>query len=171
MPQLLRVIQLDASDKRIFDPAAEPGEWAVPGTFAFWDADLEHLKGSARQAFAHGFLGIPSFGRSTLVEVAEIDEQTLETVTLQLAEHLVACYGAPDTKTALPAAREEIRYAASLCNPHQAHTLITLDRELKGEEIIENFKRINPASGADHSHIPLWELVSQVDQETNEQDS
>ena len=112
------------------------------------------------------FLGIPSFGRSTLVEVAEINAQELETVILRLAEHLVAHYGAPDIKTALPAAQEEVHYALSLCN-HEPHTLIALDRELEGEEIIENFKRINPPSGADHSHIPQWELISQVNQETN----
>ena len=166
MSKLLRVIQLDVSDQRIFDPPAASGEWAVPGTFAFWDTDLDHLQGPARQAFAHGFLGIPSFGRSSLVEVAEINAQELETVILHLAEHLVAHYGAPDIKTALPAAQEEVHYALSLCN-HEPHTLIALDRELKGEDIIENFKRINPPSGADHSHIPLWELISQVNQETN----
>ena len=166
MPKLLRVIQLDASDQRIFDPPATPGEWAVPGTFAFWDADLEHLQGTARQAFAHGFLGIPSFGRSTLVEVAEINTQELKVVILHLAEHLVAHYGAPNIKTALPAAQEEVHYASSLCD-HPLHSLIVLSREVNGEEITENFSRVNPPSGADHSHIPLWELISQMNQETN----
>ena len=39
-----RVIRLDDSDTNVFDPAAEPGEWAIPGTFEFanWtEADLE----------------------------------------------------------------------------------------------------------------------------------
>jgi hypothetical protein len=30
--KLLRTIRLDASDTVVFRPAAEPGEWAVPGT-------------------------------------------------------------------------------------------------------------------------------------------
>jgi hypothetical protein len=33
--KLLRTIQLDASDSFIFEMAAEPGEWAVSGAFAF----------------------------------------------------------------------------------------------------------------------------------------
>ena len=55
----------------MFDRAAEPGEWAVPGGFAFWDEDPAALTGRRRQAFRAGFLGLGSFGWSTLVEVAE----------------------------------------------------------------------------------------------------
>ena len=32
--KLLRTIRLDPSDTFIFDPPAEPGEWAVSGAFA-----------------------------------------------------------------------------------------------------------------------------------------
>ncbi|MFQ5763830.1 MAG: DUF6505 family protein, partial [Rhodospirillales bacterium] len=70
MMRFPRTIRLDESDRRVFERAAEPGEWAIPGTFVFADADPATLSGKARQAFAHGFLGLESFGWSTLVEVA-----------------------------------------------------------------------------------------------------
>ena len=45
--KLLRTIRLDPSDTFVFDKAAEPGEWAVPGAFAFLDADPPALQGKA----------------------------------------------------------------------------------------------------------------------------
>ena len=68
--RFLRAIRFDESDTRIFERAALPGEWAIPGTFVFADADPETLGGKVRQAFAYGFLGIGSFGWSTFVEVS-----------------------------------------------------------------------------------------------------
>jgi len=35
----LRTVQLDASDLQVFEQAAEPGEWAVPGSFALLEID------------------------------------------------------------------------------------------------------------------------------------
>ena len=58
--KLLRTIQLDPSDTFIFEPAAAPGEWAVPGAFVFWDRDPTTLEGKARSAFRGGFLGVDS---------------------------------------------------------------------------------------------------------------
>ena len=49
--KLLRTIRLDPSDTFVFDVAAEPGEWAVPGGFAFWDEDPAQMSGKRRQAF------------------------------------------------------------------------------------------------------------------------
>jgi hypothetical protein len=37
--RLLRTIRLDPSDTLLFKRVAEPGEWAVSGTFAFAHAD------------------------------------------------------------------------------------------------------------------------------------
>ena len=37
--KLLRTVALDPSDTFVFDPAAEPGEWAVSGAFRFWGDD------------------------------------------------------------------------------------------------------------------------------------
>ena len=56
--KLLRTIRLDPSDTFVFEKAAEPGEWAVPGTFAFTHDEIETLTGKARAAFRSGFRGI-----------------------------------------------------------------------------------------------------------------
>ena len=64
MIRLPRTLRLDRSDTLIFDRAAEPGEWAVPGSFAFWDDAPGALSGRRQQAFRAGFLGLGSFARS-----------------------------------------------------------------------------------------------------------
>ena len=56
--KLLRTIRLDPSDTFVFDRAAEPGEWAVPGAFAFARSDVRALTGKARATFRSGFLGV-----------------------------------------------------------------------------------------------------------------
>ena len=55
MTRLPRTLRLDPSDLVVFDRAAAPGEWAVPGGFAFWDEDPAALAGKRRQAFRAGF--------------------------------------------------------------------------------------------------------------------
>ena len=67
-----RAIRLDTSDESAYEHAAQPGEWAVPGSFEFYDLTPAQLSGKLGEAFAHGFLGVTSFGRTTWVEVAEI---------------------------------------------------------------------------------------------------
>ena len=67
--KLLRTIALDPSDTFVFDPPAEPGEWAVSGAFRFWNEDPAKLEGKARSAFRSGFLGLQSWGWSTLVQI------------------------------------------------------------------------------------------------------
>src|ERR671925_1208555 len=69
-----RTIRLDPSDTFIFERAAEPGEWAVPGGFVFFDVDPATLEGKARVAFRSGFLGITSLGFSTLVQIVEASD-------------------------------------------------------------------------------------------------
>ncbi len=46
-----KTIRLDSSDLQVFERAAEPGEWAVPGGFDFVGIDAAALTGKARQAF------------------------------------------------------------------------------------------------------------------------
>src|SRR5262245_65068190 len=72
--KLLRTIRLDPSDTFVFERAAEPGEWAVSGAFAFAQLDIGKLEGKQRAAFRSGFLGIESLGWSTLVQVVEASE-------------------------------------------------------------------------------------------------
>jgi phenylpyruvate tautomerase PptA (4-oxalocrotonate tautomerase family) len=140
--KLPRTIRLDPSDTVVFARAAEPGEWAVAGTFLFADRDLGGLGRKERIAFRTGFLGVASFGFSTLVAVTETDAAAAEA---QLAEALVRHLGAPDPATALPAAREEIAFAASLCAPHAVGTMIALHREAGAEGAIrERFRTLRP---------------------------
>jgi hypothetical protein len=77
----------------------------VSGTFAFACREPAEITGKQRQAFANGFLGIRSFGWSTLVTVAEMPDGTFEAVVNALAGHLVAHHGAPNSALARQAAR------------------------------------------------------------------
>ena len=86
--KLPRTLRLDPSDLVVFTAAAAPGEWAVPGGFAFWDEDPAALAGKRRQEFRAGFLGLASFGWSTLVEVAEATPDQREQAAAALAAHI-----------------------------------------------------------------------------------
>ena len=108
MPKFLRTIRRDDGDTRLFDLAAELGEWAVSGAFAFAVMEREDIAGRTANGFTSGFLGLDSFGRSTLAVVAEASAQDIAQIERRLAEHLVARYGAPSLALAFPAAGDEI---------------------------------------------------------------
>jgi hypothetical protein len=158
--KLPRTIRLDSSDTQVFERAAAPGEWAVSGSFAFASRDPESLHGKERLAFRSGWLGTESFGRCTLVEVAEVEEPEFFRVVECLGRHLVENYGAPSLAAALPAAREEADHAASLCD-HPTHTLLALEREWRATDIVERFRVIRPERAPDHARI--WEIVAESD--------
>jgi hypothetical protein len=140
--RLPRTVRLDRSDTLIFDPAAEPGEWAVPGGFAFWDEDPAGMSGKRRQAFRGGFLGLGSFGWSTLVEVAEAGVAGRADAVAALARHIRAEHGAPDDDAARAAAEEEIAFAESLCD-HPVGTILALSRSEEGGEVRERFRTLH----------------------------
>ena len=152
-----RTIRLDSSDPQVFEKAADPGEPAVPGGFAFADVEPDQLTGKRRLAFASGWLGTVSFGRSSLVEIAEISEAEFFQVVERLARHFVADYGAPDLTAALPAARAAADDAASLCE-HKLHSLLAVERDWENGRITERFRLIEPERAADHAKI--WEIVA-----------
>lgn len=139
---LPRTIRLDPSDMFVFAPAAEPGEWAVTGTFRFFGANVSALEGKVRQAFRAGFLGVASFGWSTLVVVTEASDADRTAAIDQLAGRLVTVCGAPDIETARIAAAEEVEFARSLCN-HPAGTLLGLHRTAEGDAIREIFRTLH----------------------------
>ncbi len=155
--KFLRTVRLDESDSRVYDRAAEPGEWAVPGSFAFLECDPNSLSGKDQQAFKHGFLGTRTFGWSTLVEIAEIEDDEYQQIIDRLAAHLISHYGAPHIAAALPAAGEEAEYAASICQG-QPHTLLAIEREFGEDGIVESLKVIRP-SAADHAEVKLWQIT------------
>ena len=152
--KLPRTIRLDPSDAFVFEHAAEPGEWAVTGSFLFWDVDIPHLVGKARAAFRAGFLGVRSFGFSTLVVVSDASEGERDGAVEQLAKHIHDKLGAPDIEAARAAAKEEIAFAASLCRD-EVNTIIAMHRTLEEGDIKEQFRTLRPrerAAGADSLH-------------------
>lgn len=140
--RLARTLRFDESDERIFNLAAEPGEWATSGAFAFSNWTEAELTGKARQAFSNGWLGLSSFGRATFVAVADITEAELAAATESLADHFVAAWGAPDRASAMPVAEEEIRFMQAMCDDHDPNTLLVVERKLVDAGVSESFRTI-----------------------------
>ena len=114
----------------------------MTGTFRFFGVDAARLAGKERQAFRAGFLGIESFGWSTLVVVTEATPRERAAAVERLAEQLVARCGAPDIGTARAAAEEEVAFAESLCD-HPPDTLLGLQRAAEGETVRESFRTLH----------------------------
>lgn len=166
--KLLRTIQLDASDRFIFERAAEPGEWAVSGSFRFWDGDPGLLSGKPRVAFRSGFLGLGSFGWSTLAVVVTATDAEREAAVAELAQFLQIEHGAPSHEAAREAAQEEIAFAASLCD-HPAQTLIAVHRSVEDGAVRERFRTVKPGVRftAKDAYHPL-SFVALADTETDQ---
>jgi len=145
--KLLRTIRLDASDTFIFDKAAEPGEWAVPGAFVFWNSDPGKLEGKARSAFRGGILGVGSFGWSTLAQIVEASAVERIALVETLVRRLIEDFGAPDIEAARAAAEDEVAFAESLCNQPQ-DTLIAVHRSYEEGTVREAFRTLKPRNGA-----------------------
>lgn len=166
MAHLLRTLRLDPSDRLIFPRAAEPGEWAVPGGFEFWDDTPEALSGKRQQAFRGGFLGLSSFGWSTLVEVAEITPAAREAALEALAAHILAAHGAPDLARARAAAAEELAFAQSLCDQPPG-TVFALHRSHDaGGEVREAFRTLHRREAPHHDFgaLPVF-AIAQVEED------
>jgi len=142
--RLPRTIQMDRSDAVVFAPAAAPGEWAVTGTFVFAGRDPDSFERKEKIAFRSGFLGMESFGWSTLVTVTFVRPQDRDAAVHILAQQLVDRFGAPDLAAALPAAREELALAEELCQGHSEGTLIALHRTAANDGIREQFRTLKP---------------------------
>jgi Family of unknown function (DUF6505) len=166
--KLLRTIRLDPSDTFVFERAAEPGEWAVSGAFAFWDSDPTKLEGKARSAFRSGFLGVASFGRSTLVQIVAASEADRANVVDMLAGHLIERYGAPDLAAARVAAEEEVAFAQSLCTQPQ-DTLIAVHRSYEEGAVREQFRSLRPREGQKPARAFSFMEVEGEDEEPGEE--
>jgi hypothetical protein len=147
--KLLRTIALDLSDTFVFDVAAEPGDWAVSGAFRFCNRDPAKLSGKDRSAFRSGFLGVQSWGWSTLAQIVHASEDDRHRLVELLARQLVERFGAPDPATARLAAEEEVRFAQSLCT-HPVSTLIAVHRSASDGEVRESFRRLQLREGQGH---------------------
>jgi Family of unknown function (DUF6505) len=160
MTRLPRTLRLDPSDTVVFDRAAEPGEWAVPGGFAFWDEDPAALSGRRRQEFRAGFLGLRSFGWSTLVEVADAAPAERAEAVEALAARILAAHGAPGPGAARAAAEEEIAFAESLC-AHPPGTVLALARSVEEGAVRERFRTLHRRDGPspDRERLPVFRVV------------
>ena len=98
--KLARTIRFDASDEHVFAHAADEGEWAISGSFSFAHITDQQLNGKTKQAFANGFLAVPSFGYSTLVSVATASDSDVALLRSALVDHFISVYGAPDAQAA-----------------------------------------------------------------------
>ena len=99
--KLLRGARLDDTDEEVFEKAAQAGEWVIPGSFEFLDDDDSTLHGRRLQAFRSGFLGLTSFGRTTIASISPATDEQVQQAVEQLGQHLLDHYGAPDRAAAL----------------------------------------------------------------------
>ena len=163
MHKLPKVVRLDDSDTQVYELAANPGEVAVPGGFEFLEDSIDRMHGKRLQGFLTGFLGIESFGRSTLVAITSIDPEEYQNAINQLSVNILSLFNTLDRSSALKAAIDEIHYAESLCE-YDEGTLLALEREFVDQDIKERFKKFIPTTSAD------WEqskpLVYRFDKET-----
>lgn len=157
--RLPRAIRLDPSDSFVFRQAAEPGEWLVTGSFLFDPAGLDSLDPKGRAAFRSGFLGIGSFGWSTLAVVTDASEAEFEGAVEQLAQQLMQRLGAPSLTVARQAAQDEIGFAASLCD-HPDQTLLALHRSVEDGEIRERFRTLTPRPAHDTQGFRAFEFLA-----------
>jgi Family of unknown function (DUF6505) len=140
--KLLKTLRLDPSDTFIFPKFAE-NEWAVIGTFLFWEKEIQELSSKERQAFRAGFVGVKSLGFSTLVEVQEGDEN--EAISI-LCEHILNKFNAPSKEAAFAAAQQEIEAASALAQ-HEVGTLIAMHRTFEEGAFRETFRTLKPREG------------------------
>jgi len=147
--KLLRTIALDSSDTFVFDVPADPDDWAVSGAFRFCDRDPAKLRGKDGSAFRSGFLGVRSWGWSTLAQIVHATEDDRRALVELLAKQLVGRFGAPDLATARPAAEEEVAFAQSLCT-HPISALIAVHRSVSDGNVRESFRRLQLREGQRH---------------------
>lgn len=143
-----RVIRLDESDVEVFKTAAAPGEWAIPGTFAFSNWTADDVAGIGGQAFAHGWLGLSSFARASVVAVSPITETERDELIDMLAFHFTESWGAPNVDTARPVAEAEIAEMVEMCSEHPQNTLMVVTRELTEEGVKDRFRIVPPQSAS-----------------------
>jgi hypothetical protein len=160
--KLLKTVRADPSDTFVFDQAAEPGEWAISGALMFAHLDPATLTGKPRAAFRAGFLGINSFGWSTLARIVEASEQDRAAAVEQLAARFVERLGAPDLLTARPAAEDEIAFAASLCD-HPPGMLIAVSRRHENDVTYETFRTLQ--SKGQPKPAPVFTFIRVADEE------
>lgn len=144
--KFLKAVRLAASDSLVYsqEGAAQEGEWLVSGGYAVCDpTGVTHRTPNCHCLTS--FVGIVSWGRCTIAEVAEMDKSEYEQVIERLVRHFVDDLGAPTLDAAGAVAEEEAAYTAELCDSFSAGVWITVERTPGGDGIREHysvFKRL-----------------------------
>ncbi len=144
--KLARAIHFDDSDTRVFHSPARTGEWCISGGFEFSNWSEGDLVGKSRQAFSNGWMGLETYGRASLVAVAQIEPFERDALAKLLAQHFVDIYGAPSIDAAMGTALEEIDQMIELCEEQPANTLLTVTREITEAGVKESYGMIEPQS-------------------------
>jgi hypothetical protein len=165
---LPRAIRLDPSDTFVFDRPAEPGEWVVSGAFMFNGRDPDNFGTKERVAFRSGWLGIGSFGWSTLAIVTQAGEDEYRRALETLAERIRDVFDAPSLDLAREAAQEELTFAASLCD-HPPQTLLAVQRIFENGEIRERFRTIAPKPDFSQGGFNAFALAADDEPEPSEE--
>ena len=155
-----KTIRFDKSDLNVFENASEEAEWAISGAFEFSNDLNENLTGKRKQSFANGFLGLDTFGRSTLVSIVSIDESKKSLILDKLANYFIEKYGAPNLHEAKKVAKEEINFMIDICENHEIGSLMAVSRTLEDDGIHEKSRRL-PKGDACSIHT-IWETVSEA---------
>ena len=163
--RFLRAVRFDASDDHVYSNTADYDEIAVSGAFEFSDLSEAALTGKTGQAFANGFLGVGSFGRTTFAAVSDITDGEFEKMIEVLSRHFIDLYGAPSSQAAENAAREEAAFVESLCKDNLLNTIFAVSRTLDQDGIHEEFRVIKPP--ADGIHARIWNVVEDDEELSN----
>ena len=156
MIKLLRTIRFDETDPRVFEHAAEPGEWACSGAFAF-AGHCRRFAGKARQAFANGFLGLASFGRATFATVGEATAEEREVIELTLAPTSSRLWRAEYRGRPAGRARGDRLRRRSLPRRADQHGLHRAPQRDEAGAIKEEFRQIRPPAG-EAAHARVWTI-------------
>ncbi len=157
MTKFLKTIRFDQSDEGVFPQAAIEGEWAISGAFAYFDQAPGDMSGKEKQAFANGFLGLSSFGRSTFACVTNITEEEIKRIECDLASSLLERFGAPDLDVAKSVAGEEVAFICDLCIEPQKNTVFAVRRSFKEDgRINESFHMVRAEQGGGSGRI--WSI-------------
>ena len=154
---LAKTIRFDKSDLNVFETASEEGEWAISGAFEFSNDTSNSLKGKRKQSFVNGFLGLESYGRSTLVSISAIDQKNKALLSKKLANYFIEKYSAPNFEAANSVAEEEINFMIDLCGNHQLGTLLVVKRTLEDDGIHEKFSHLPKQDAC--SNQKIWTTV------------
>tara|TARA_B100000131_G_scaffold191680_1_gene184270 strand:+ start:115 stop:594 length:480 start_codon:yes stop_codon:yes gene_type:complete len=155
--KLAKTIRFDKSDLNVFEIVSDEGEWAVSGAFEYSKDTISSLSGKRKQSFANGFLGLNSFGRSTLVTVTSINKDEKILLINNLANYFVKSYGAPSFNLAYPVAEDEIKFMMDLCQNQKLGTLLAVNRKFETDGIHESFSNLPKPDAC--SNQKIWTTV------------